>query len=104
MMIELSPEQQQLKELFGMFEEKQETMRKTILYHMVYHEKIGHVVVPHDSDIMEKLKTDEWASTGAYCVVCKRDMGWWCPKSPDHQCHYYKDEFCDYCEMPLERK
>lgn len=67
--------------------------------------KVGHVIVPRDSSIMEKLKKDMWASTGALCAVCGKSFGWWCPKSPDHICHYSKSEDdCDYCHMPSERK
>ena len=25
----------------------------------------------------------------ASCAVCGSDLGWWCPKSPDHTCHYF---------------
>ena len=66
----------------------------------------GHQIVPRDEDIEEKLKVDIWESTGAYCECCLEYFGWWCPKSPDHLCHYSKalyDE-CDYCGMPNERK
>jgi len=65
----------------------------------------GHVIVPRDLEIMEKLKTDKWASTSAICLVCGTDFGWWCPESPDHICHYSRSEDeCDYCHMPMERK
>lgn len=69
-------------------------------------EKVGgHVIVPRDLEIDEKLKTDKWASTSASCLICGLDFGWWCPKSPDHICHYSKtDDSCDYCGMPNERK
>jgi len=64
-----------------------------------------HVIVPRDLEIDEKLKMDMWASTGAYCLICGLHFGWWCPKSPDHTCHYSKTEdSCDYCGMPRERK
>lgn len=64
-----------------------------------------HVIVPRDKYVDEKLKTDIWASTGAICAICGKNFGWWCPKSPDHLCHYSKSEDdCDYCHMPDERK
>jgi hypothetical protein len=53
---------------------------------------------------------DKWRSDGASCEGCGRDMGWYCPKSPDHFCHYDGtdgepgSEYCDYCRMPDERK
>ena len=68
-------------------------------------EKLGHVIVPRNLNIEEELKKDKWASTGAYCFVCGRSFGWWCPSSPDHLCHYEDhNEFCKYCGMPDERK
>lgn len=64
-----------------------------------------HVIVPRNPNIDEELKTDIWASTGAICAICAKSFGWWCPKSPDHLCHYSKSEDdCDYCHMPEERK
>jgi hypothetical protein len=40
------------------------------------------------------------------CAICGHDFGWWCPKSPDHYCHYDKgnEDSCDYCGQPEERK
>ena len=39
------------------------------------------------------------------CQICGEDYGWWCPKSPDHKCHYSVDEdACDFCGEPSERK
>ncbi len=40
------------------------------------------------------------------CVGCgKRFDGWWCPSSPDKQCHYSSNyDCCDYCGEPEERK
>jgi len=69
--------------------------------------KRGHIIVPRVLDIDEQLKTDKWASTGAYCYVCGESVGWWCPKSPNHYCSYEKsrnEDDCDYCHMPMERK
>jgi hypothetical protein len=41
----------------------------------------------------------------ASCAICGQDFGWWCPKSPDHYCHYDKGDYgCDYCGEPDERK
>lgn len=65
----------------------------------------GHVIIPRNPNIEEELKTDKWASTGAICLVCGKNFGWWCPKSPDHVCHYSETEdHCDYCGMSDERK
>ena len=50
---------------------------------------------------------DDWngGSCGASCAICGQDFGWWCPKSPDHYCHYENGEYgCDYCGEPDERK
>lgn len=49
---------------------------------------------------------EEWRSDGAWCESCGLDMGWYCPKSPDHICQYEKgdSDCCDFCEMPSERK
>ena len=66
---------------------------------------------------------------GAQCAVCKLNLGWYCPDSPDHACHYYShdgkvtlvdgtevdvpekvkgrtesDDWCIFCEEPDERK
>jgi hypothetical protein len=63
------------------------------------------------------------------CSLCGRDLGWYCPRSPDHLCHYFSDEgrvelldgesvpvppghdpgrecyeWCLYCRQPEERK
>lgn len=41
----------------------------------------------------------------AVCVICKREMGWWCPKSLNHVCAYDPGcERCCYCGLPRERK
>ncbi len=31
----------------------------------------------------------------AYCRVCGRDFGWWCPESPDNTCHYFSTACTD---------
>jgi len=73
------------------------------LYHICGIE--GHDIQPRNPNILEELKTDMWACTGAVCSVCGQSFGWWCPNSPDHLCHYSKsDDDCDYCHMPSERK
>ena len=67
----------------------------------------GHKIVPRDLEINKKLKTNMWASTGAYCLICGQSFGWWCPESPEHYCSYKKSknpDDCDYCHMPSERK
>lgn len=28
----------------------------------------------------------------AKCTECNCNLGWYCPKSPDHQCYYYSEE------------
>ena len=61
---------------------------------------------------------DEWRSDGARCADCGYYLGWYCPKSPDHYCHYdghmsddvpprfikNNSDSCDFCGMPDERK
>jgi hypothetical protein len=44
--------------------------------------------------------------SAAICADCgERHFGWYCPKSPDGQCHYSKSfDCCDYCGYPEERK
>lgn len=51
-----------------------------------------------------------WGDGGggiATCQTCDH-MGpeWYCPKSPDHLCHYEKGDMdqCDFCGQPEERK
>lgn len=39
----------------------------------------------------------------AKCEVCGSDLGWWCPKSPTHQCKYERSEYCIHCGQPEER-
>ena len=64
-----------------------------------------HKIIPNNLKIDEELKLNRWASTGAYCEICGKDFGWWCPKSPSHVCSYFKSEDdCDFCHMPKERK
>ena len=56
---------------------------------------------PHDV-----VKVGESAS----CSICRKDMGWWCPDSKDHQCDYtqadgsYNSDSCRWCGQPDERK
>lgn len=41
----------------------------------------------------------------ARCDHCGERLGWWCPNSPDHLCHYTENyDSCDYCGQPEERK
>lgn len=59
-------------------------------------------VEPIPGDYYEKGK---WRSDGARCKICGRDLGWYCPNSEDHVCHYTKIYWiCDNCGMPDERK
>lgn len=39
---------------------------------------------PHDLSDIERPRTG-----GVYCPICRKEFGWWCPKSPDHVCHYF---------------
>jgi len=42
---------------------------------------------------------------GANCAVCGKDLGWWCPKSPNNQCEYTDEDYgCNICGEPEERK
>jgi uncharacterized cupin superfamily protein len=38
-----------------------------------------------------KDKADKWFSDGAVCLVCKKNFGWRCKKSPDETCHYFSE-------------
>ena len=60
----------------------------------------GHKIIPRNPKITEELKTDIWASTGALCEACGKTFGWWCPKSPDHHCHY-DGVRCTTCGHPV---
>lgn len=60
----------------------------------------------------------------AVCEICGKDLGWWCPESPNHVCEYYgnhrggrlennywnfegkwyDEDDCIYCHQPYERK
>jgi DNA-directed RNA polymerase subunit RPC12/RpoP len=46
----------------------------------------------------------------AVCDICGKEMGWYCPDSPDHICDYeqedgeYDEDSCRYCGHPDERK
>jgi hypothetical protein len=59
--------------------------------------------------VKEKVK-DKWGSFGfAFCAGCGTHLGWYCPESPDHYCHYDEDEDpcrddCLHCHQPDERK
>ena len=102
-MIKLTPEQIIYKELFEMIREKQEAYRKTMLYHMVAHEKEGHVVVPMDESELEYPDP----STGAICAVCQKYLGGYCPNSPTHLCNNFdrlNSKFCEYCKVSKEKK
>jgi len=48
---------------------------------------------------------DPGDSSSAVCSRCERDLGWYCPVSPDHICSYNPKEYgCIYCGEPEERK
>jgi len=43
--------------------------------------------------------------SSAVCGVCFRDFGWWCPESENHICTYSeREDWCDHCGQPEERK
>jgi hypothetical protein len=49
-----------------------------------------------DHVVEEKTNIDEYS--GAFCSICDAHLGWYCPKSPDHYCHYDgADECCVHC-------
>ena len=49
-------------------------------------------------------QNEPWRSSGAICKVCGTDLGWYCPNSPDHRCHYSRSfDSCDFCHNPEER-
>jgi len=43
-------------------------------------------------------------TTAAYCLVCGKRFGWWCPASSNHCCEYIDDEECIHCGAPEERR
>lgn len=53
---------------------------------------------------------DTWngGSFSAYCAICDKNFGWWCPDSPTHYCEYdptnFQGEWCKWCRNPEERK
>lgn len=73
---------------------------------------------------------EESPAHAAVCSICGSRFGWWCPKSPDHACHYHtedghkmvrlidgrsaeladdtegqeSDDWCLFCGDPEERK
>lgn len=60
---------------------------------------------PRQEKVVWTHEGDDDDCCSAYCAVCGHDFGWWCPKSPDHYCHYDKGDYgCDYCGEPDERK
>jgi hypothetical protein len=63
-----------------------------------------HRVAPITDTPEQYYEKDEWRSNTAHCEGCSRDMGWYCPMSSDHFCHYEDAEECQHCGMPSERK
>lgn len=43
------------------------------------------------NDLIRECPHEFRDKMSAYCSICKRDFGWYCPKSPDHTCYYYSD-------------
>ena len=74
-MVKLTPEQCVVKDWIEKIRKEQEALGKKLLYIIVVHEEEGHVIIPQDPNIIWKLKTNKWASTWAYCVICKKDFG-----------------------------
>lgn len=58
--------------------------------------------------VAKALNAAEPDCSGAVCEVCMQHLGWFCPESPDHVCHYNdedpSDEACTFCGQPEERK
>lgn len=42
---------------------------------------------------------DDWG--GVWCETCGKDLGWYCPDSPDHTCHYYSQRDETGCFVKL---
>ena len=60
-----------------------------------------------EDEAQVKFKEDMFFSPGAVCEHCDISYfrHWWCPKSPNHICHYSRSlDSCDYCGRPEERK
>ena len=53
-------------------------------------------------------KPDERGWYGlAVCSICRKNFGWYCPKSPDKLCDYDppgNPDNCNFCHEPDERK
>ena len=45
---------------------------------------------PHTLNKFNKEAEDD--CTSAVCEICGSLFGWYCPKSPDHACHYFSEE------------
>lgn len=70
------------------------------------------------------LQVGDEDCSSAICSVCGKDLGWWCPDSPNNVCEYYgnhrggrligrqweftgewtDEDDCIYCHQPEERK
>jgi hypothetical protein len=94
--------------------EAQAKERALILQALADYRKASRVLEPYVQRIAElrKAHVHVWDSDpkfpeGARCIVCDESARqWYCPKSPDHLCHYDKGDFdqCDYCGQPEERQ
>lgn len=69
--------------------------------------RCSHVIID------DKLSGFEDEPGVAVCTICQKYFGWYCPDSPDHQCHYdhidtegrfYISGDCKFCGDPSERK
>lgn len=72
-------------------EKKELSERKYLKYKRLveYHRtKLDELLVDHDCVVPEKR--DEFGF--AECELCGEQLGWYCPDSPDHICHYYSED------------
>lgn len=74
----------------------------------------------HEEVLHVRWNKDEPDEGSAKCLICGKELGWWCPASIDHQCEYFglhensyysfgqesweDEDDCIHCHQPLERK
>ena len=97
-----------------MMTEAQAKEREQILQAIADYRKASKVLMPYVQRINElrKAHVHEWEQDpkfpgNARCIVCGQTADpWYCPKSPDHVCHYDRGNLdqCDFCGEPEERK
>ena len=50
-------------------------------------------VCPHNIHYSIDLSWgEEWPEGDCWCAVCDMHFGHYCPKSPDHACHYFSED------------